>query len=86
MHVGMSTKRLEASQMLEMEEIRQYANALSSLIPRFTIMVKANISIVVLQNSHRFVDRWIQDTKKLNVRSFQSVNNILVCHELRSRR
>ena len=65
MHVGMSTKRLEASQMLEMEEIRQYANALCGLLPEFTIMDESEISrIVVLQNQHRFVDRWIQGYEK----------------------
>ena len=75
MHVGMSIKCLEASQMLEMDEIRQYANALCGLLPEFTIMDESEISrIVVLQNQHRFVDRWIQGyEKKLNVRSFQSV-------------
>jgi len=61
----MSTKRLEASHMLEMEEIRQYANALCGLLPEFTIMDESEISrIVVLQNQHRFVDRWIQGYEK----------------------
>ena len=55
MHVGMSTKCLEASQMLEMEEIRNYANTLCGLLPEFTIMDESEISqIVVLQNQHRF--------------------------------
>jgi tRNA wybutosine-synthesizing protein 1 len=48
-----------------MEEIRQYANALNGLLPEFTIMDESEISrIVVLQNQHRFVDRWIQGYEK----------------------
>jgi len=65
MHVGMSTNRLEASQMLEMEEIRRYANALCGLLPEFIFMDESEISrIIVLQNQHRFIDRWIEGYEK----------------------
>ena len=60
MHVGMSTLRLESSHMLEMSEIREYANCLLSFLSEFSIMDESEISrIVVLQNNSRFVSRWI---------------------------
>lgn len=60
MHVGMSIHRLEASHMLEMSEVREYAKGLDKLLSEFNIMDESEISrIVVMQNNHRFVNRWI---------------------------
>jgi tRNA wybutosine-synthesizing protein 1 len=60
MHVGMSTERLERGDMLDMDEIRGYANNLCAAMPSFYVMDESEISrIVVLQNSRRHVDRWI---------------------------
>jgi tRNA wybutosine-synthesizing protein 1 len=60
MHVGMSILRLEASHMLEMSEVRQYAKGLDNLLSEFSIMDESEISrIVVMQNNQRFVNRWI---------------------------
>ena len=60
MHVGMSTQRLEKSDMLEMDEVRAYANMLRQSMPSFAVMDESEISrIVVLQNKGRYVDRWI---------------------------
>jgi tRNA wybutosine-synthesizing protein 1 len=61
MHIGMSTQRLERSDMLEMEEIRNYSNLLCKSLDRFSIMDESEISrIVVLQNLNRFTERWIE--------------------------
>lgn len=60
MHVGMSILRLEASHMLEMSEVRQYAKGLDNSLSEFSIMDESEISrIVVMQNNQRFVNRWI---------------------------
>ena len=60
MHVGMSTQRLIAENMLEMNEIRDMAVGLCAKSPCFSVMDESEISrIVVLQNRNRFVDRWI---------------------------
>jgi tRNA wybutosine-synthesizing protein 1 len=60
MHVGMSTQRLIAENMLEMKEIRDMAAGLCAKIPYFSVMDESEISrIVVLQNQNRFVNRWI---------------------------
>jgi tRNA wybutosine-synthesizing protein 1 len=61
MHIGMSTQRLESSDMLEMDEIRNYSCLLSKSLDRFSIMDESEISrIVVLQNLEKFTDRWIE--------------------------
>jgi tRNA wybutosine-synthesizing protein 1 len=61
MHIGMSTQRLESSDMLEMDEIRNYSCLLSKSLNRFSIMDESEISrIVVLQNLEKFTDRWIE--------------------------
>lgn len=65
MHIGMSTQRLERSDMLEMDEIRYYSNLLCKSLPRFSIMDESEISrIVVLQNLERFTERWIEGYEK----------------------
>jgi tRNA wybutosine-synthesizing protein 1 len=65
MHIGMSTQRLESSDMLEMDEIRNYSCLLSKSLNRFSIMDESEISrIVVLQNLERFTDRWIEGYEK----------------------
>jgi len=60
MHIGRSTNRLEHSDMLEMDEVRYFANKLIQKNNDFTVMDESEISrIVILQNKKRFVDRFI---------------------------
>jgi tRNA wybutosine-synthesizing protein 1 len=60
MHIGMSTKRLEKNNMLEISEIRSFATKLCDKMPGFSIMDESEISrIVVLQNLKRYTTRWI---------------------------
>jgi len=60
MHIGRSTNRLEHSDMLEMSEVRSFANKLAQENSAFTVMDESEISrIVILQNKKRFVDRFI---------------------------
>ncbi|HVX01559.1 MAG TPA: 4-demethylwyosine synthase TYW1, partial [Nitrososphaera sp.] len=61
MHVGMSTHRLEKDNMLDFDEVRDYAGMLCKKMPAFSVMDESKISrIVVLQNKERYVDRWIK--------------------------
>lgn len=61
MHVGMSTQRLEKGDMLNMDEVRAYADRLCEKMPAFSVMDESEVSrIVVLQNKKRHVDRWIK--------------------------
>ena len=65
MHIGMSTQRLEDSDMLEMDEIRNYSQVLLKSLDSFSIMDESEISrIVVLQNRNRFTERWIEGYEK----------------------
>jgi tRNA wybutosine-synthesizing protein 1 len=65
MHIGMSTQRLENSDMLEMNEIRNYSNLLCKSMNKFSVMDESEISrIVVLQNHERFTERWIEGYEK----------------------
>ena len=60
MHIGRSINRLEHSDMLEMDEVRSFANKLVQDNNAFTVMDESEISrIVILQNKKRFVDRFI---------------------------
>jgi tRNA wybutosine-synthesizing protein 1 len=60
MHIGRSTHRLEYSDMLEMNEVRSFANKLVQENNAFTVMDESEISrIVILQNKKRFIDRFI---------------------------
>jgi tRNA wybutosine-synthesizing protein 1 len=62
MHIGMSTNRLESSNMLEMEEVKTFAQGLASRLSNYIIMDESVISrIVVLQNQKRFKSRWIEE-------------------------
>lgn len=62
MHIGMSTQRLEQEHMLEMHEVRYFANSLCKKMLSFRVMDESEISrIVVLQNQERYVDRWIKE-------------------------
>jgi tRNA wybutosine-synthesizing protein 1 len=61
MHIGMSTKRLEKSSMLQMSEIQKFSSELCKKLPGFSIMDESEISrIVVLQNQRRYTDRRIE--------------------------
>jgi tRNA wybutosine-synthesizing protein 1 len=60
MHIGRSTNRLEHSDMLEMDEVRYFANKLAQENSTFTVMDESEVSrIVILQNKKRFIDRFI---------------------------
>lgn len=67
MHVGRSTNRLEHSNMLEMDEIRHFAEKLAKQSGIFSKMDESVISrIVVLQNQKRFIDRLIPSYVQTN--------------------
>jgi tRNA wybutosine-synthesizing protein 1 len=62
MHIGRSINRLERENMLEIDEVRDYATKIVNQSKKFCIMDESYISrIVVLQNQERFVDRWIPE-------------------------
>lgn len=62
MHIGMSTQRLEAENMLEMKEIRSFSEQMCLKLQGYSIMDESEISrIVVLQNLRRYTDRWIKE-------------------------
>jgi tRNA wybutosine-synthesizing protein 1 len=65
MHIGMSTQRLERSDMLEMDEIRGFSDLMRNSLGTFSIMDESEISrIVVLQNLKRYTERWIEGYEK----------------------
>ncbi len=60
MHVGYSTNRLEHSDMLEIEDVRIFADGLAKQMGNFTFMDESIVSrVVVLQNRARYLERWI---------------------------
>ena len=60
MHVGHSTQRLEESDMMEMDEVRAFANGLAKQMGNFVSMDESIESrVVVLQNNERYLDRWV---------------------------
>lgn len=60
MHIGRSRNRLERNNMLQMEEVRDFASKLAKQSGIFSVMDESFISrIVILQNKKRFMDRWI---------------------------
>ncbi|MEM2760779.1 MAG: 4-demethylwyosine synthase TYW1 [Nitrososphaerales archaeon] len=60
MHVGHSNQRLEESDMMEMHEIREYADSLAKSMRSYMFMDESVESrVVVLQNTQRNVDRWL---------------------------
>ena len=60
MHIGMSTQRLEKSNMIDMNEVKTIAHRLVENLPGFVIMDESEISrIVVLQNQDRYTNRYI---------------------------
>jgi tRNA wybutosine-synthesizing protein 1 len=62
MHIGMSTQRLEQKHMLEMNEIRNFAEIMVKTLNEYELMDESEISrIVVLQNYSRYTDRWIKE-------------------------
>lgn len=67
MHIGRSTNRLERSDMLDMSEVRHFANALIRDGKVYSVMDESEMSrIVVLQNQKRFIDRWISSYANTN--------------------
>ncbi|NHI04016.1 tRNA 4-demethylwyosine synthase (AdoMet-dependent) [Candidatus Nitrosotalea sp. TS] len=67
MHIGRSTNRLERSDMLDMSEVRRFANALIRQSGMYSVMDESEMSrIVVLQNQKRFTDRWISSYANTN--------------------
>ncbi|MEM4378805.1 MAG: 4-demethylwyosine synthase TYW1 [Candidatus Nitrosotenuis sp.] len=67
MHIGRSINRLERDDMLEFDEVKQFASELARQSGMYEIMDESYVSrIIVLQNQKRFIDRWISayfDTK-----------------------
>jgi tRNA wybutosine-synthesizing protein 1 len=62
MHIGRSTNRLERSDMLDIQEVRHFANEFARQSKIYSVMDESEISrIVVLQNKNRFIDRWIAE-------------------------
>jgi tRNA wybutosine-synthesizing protein 1 len=60
MHVGYSNQRLEECDMMEMDEVREYANSLASATGCYRFMDESIESrVVVLQNTERCLDRWV---------------------------
>ncbi|QUC64827.1 4-demethylwyosine synthase TYW1 [Nitrosopumilus sp. K4] len=60
MHIGRSTNRLEYSNMLEMDEVREFARGITKNSNMFSIMDESFVSrIVVLQNKQRNIERFI---------------------------
>ena len=60
MHIGRSINRLEHSNMLEMEEVRNFSKQVAKQSKIFSIMDESLVSrISILQNNERFIDRWI---------------------------
>ncbi|MDE1726183.1 MAG: 4-demethylwyosine synthase TYW1 [Thaumarchaeota archaeon] len=67
MHIGRSTNRLERSDMLDMSEVRHFANALIREDEMYSVMDESEISrIVVLQNQKRVTNRWISSYSNTN--------------------
>jgi len=61
MHVGMSTNRLEQSNMLEMADVRKFAEGLKSKLNDYQYIDESVPSrIVLLQNQNRSINRWIE--------------------------
>ncbi len=62
MHIGMSINRLEASNMLEMDEVRKFSQGINKHLLGYVTMDESVISrIVVLQNAKRPVSRWVEN-------------------------
>lgn len=60
MHIGRSINRLEHENMLEMDEVKNFASEVAKQSGIFSVMDESYLSrIVVLQNQERFIDRWI---------------------------
>ena len=57
MHIGRSTNRLEYSNMLEMEEVRQFSEQVAKESKIFSILDESYVSrISLLQNNERYID------------------------------
>ena len=60
MHIGRSTNRLEYTNMLEMEEVKEFSEQIAKQSKIFSIMDESIVSrISILQNNERFIDRFI---------------------------
>ena len=60
MHIGRSTNRLEYSNMLEMDEVKDFSQEIVKKSKIFSVMDESIVSrIVVLQNKQRFIERCI---------------------------
>jgi tRNA wybutosine-synthesizing protein 1 len=67
MHIGRSTNRLEHSNMLEMDEVKQFSYEMAKNTKNFSVMDESLVSrIVVLQNNHRSISRWITSHSDTN--------------------
>ena len=67
MHIGRSTNRLEYSNMLEMNEVKEFSQNIVNNSTVFSIMDESLVSrIVVLQNEKRLVNRFISSYVSTN--------------------
>ena len=67
MHVGRSTNRLEFSNVLDIAEVRHFADELARQSGIYSVMDESQMSrIVVLQNQKRFINRWISSYAHTN--------------------
>ena len=67
MHIGRSTNRLEHENMLDMDEVRNFATSISQNSDRFSVMDESEISrIVILQNKKRFTERYLSAYQETN--------------------
>ena len=61
MHIGRSTNRLEHSDMLEMDEVRNFSEMVAKQCKIFSAMDESHVSrISVLQNNDRPIERFIR--------------------------
>ena len=62
MHIGMSINRLEESNMLDMEEVRNFSHGIKKHLLGYSFMDESVISrIIVLQNTNRHISRWVEN-------------------------
>ena len=60
MHIGRSTNRLEYDNMVDMNDVRRFAQQIAERSDIFDVMDESEISrIVVLQNKKRFTERYL---------------------------
>ncbi len=81
MHIGRSTNRLEYSNMLEMEEIRNFSEQVAKQSEIFSVMDESLVSrISVLQNNEQLIDRYIPTCVNTNEKIFSALGTYVTIH------